>query len=161
MEVYPAPNAAVGIGEGLPDYATIVVEESSGGEPVRRRRIRQLLNVYETGVQQAAGTPYAEKSIVTTTLDDPFWQRRIAAAKTALFFIALEDTDGEAPVRAGLAEVVALLRGKEVGYDDLRAAVEHGHREKSRRVISPVALQQRNPTGFSRSLCCGQIEKRK
>ncbi len=55
-----------------------------------------------------------------------FWQRRIAAAKTALFFIALEDTDGEAPVRAGLAEVVALLRGKEVGYDDLRAAVEHG-----------------------------------
>ena len=125
-EVYPAPNAAVGIGEGLPDYATIVVEETSGGEPVRRRRIRQLLNVYETGVQQAAGTPYAEKSIATTTLDDSFWQRRIAAAKTALFFIALEDTDGEAPVRAGLAEVVALLRGKEVGYDDLRAAVEHG-----------------------------------
>jgi hypothetical protein len=124
-EVYPAPNAAVGIGEGLPDYATIVIEEASGGEPARRRRIRQLLSVYETGVQQSTGTANAEKSVVATTLDDPFAQRRIAAAKTALFFIALEDANGEAPVRSGLAEVVALLRGKEVGYDDLRAAVEH------------------------------------
>ena len=124
-EVYPAPNAAVGIGEGLPDYATIVVEEASGGEPARRRRIRHLLNLYDTSVQQAAGTPNAEKSIVATTLDDSFPQRRMAAAKTALFFIALEDADGAAPVRSGLAEVVALLRGKEVGYDDLRAAVEH------------------------------------
>ncbi len=124
-EVYPAPNAAVGIGEGLPDYATIVVEEAGGGEPARRRRIRHLLNLYDTSVQQAAGTPNAEKSIVATTLDDSFPQRRMAAAKTALFFIALEDADGAAPVRSGLAEVVALLRGKEVGYDDLRAAVEH------------------------------------
>jgi hypothetical protein len=124
-EMYPAPNAAVGIGEGLPDYATIVVEEASGGESARRRRIRQFLKVYETGVQQSAGAPNAEKSIVATTLDDSFPQRRMAAAKTALFFIALEDADGEALVRSGLAEVVALLRGKEVGYDDLRAAVEH------------------------------------
>jgi hypothetical protein len=124
VEMYPAPFAAVGIGEGLPNYATIVVEESSGGEIARRRRIGQFLEAYDSGVQRTAGTPNAEKSIVTTMIYDPFEQRRIAAAKAALFFIALEDAYGEAPVRSGLAQVVALLRGKEVGFSDLRAALE-------------------------------------
>jgi len=124
VEMYPAEDAAVGIGEGLPNYATIVVDEASGGEPARRRRIQQFLHTYETGVQKTAGMPASEQSIVTTMLYDPFPRRRIAAAKAALFFVALEDTYGEAPVRKGLAQVVALLRGKEVGFNDLRAALE-------------------------------------
>ncbi len=124
VEIYPAPNAAVGIGEGLPNYATIVVDEASGGEPARRRRIRQFLDAYETGVKQSAGTPNSEQSVITTMLYDPLPRRRIAAAKAALFFIALEDAYGEAPVRSGLAQVVALLRGNEVGFSDLRAALE-------------------------------------
>jgi hypothetical protein len=123
-EMYPAPNAAVGIGEGLPNYATIVVDEASGGEPARRRRIGQFLDAYDTAVKQFAGTPNSEQSIITTMLYDPWPRRRIAAAKAALFFIALEDAYGEAPVRSGLAQVVALLRGKEVGFSDLRAALE-------------------------------------
>jgi hypothetical protein len=124
VEMYPAPDAAVGIGEGLPNYATIVVDESSGGEPARRRRIQQFLDAYDKAVQQAAGTSNAEKSIITTMIYDPFEQRRIAAAKSALFFIALEDAYGEALVRSGLSQVVALLRGQEVGFNDLRAALE-------------------------------------
>jgi hypothetical protein len=124
VEMYPVPNAAVGIGEGLPNYATIVVDEASGGAAARRRRIRQFLETYETAVQQFAGTPNSEQSVITTMLYDPFPRRRIAAAKAALFFIALEDAYGEAPVRSGLAQVVALLRGKEVGFSDLRAALE-------------------------------------
>jgi hypothetical protein len=124
VEMYPAPDAAVGIGEGLPNYATIVVDEASGGEPARRRRIRQFLDAYESAVKQYAGTPNSEQSIITTMLYDPFPRRRIAAAKAALFFVALEDAYGEAPVRSGLAQVVALLRGKEVGFSDLRAALE-------------------------------------
>ena len=124
VEMYPEPDAAVGIGEGLPNYATIVVDEASGGQPARQRRIRQFLHAYEAAVQQSAGTPNAEESIVTTMLYDSFTRRRIAAAKAALFFIALEDAYGEAPVRSGLAQVVALLRGKEVGFGDLRAALE-------------------------------------
>jgi len=123
-EMYPAPNAAVGIGEGLPNYATIVVDESSGGEAARRRRIGEFLEAYEKAVQQTAGTPNAEKSIITTMLYDPSPQRRIASAKAALFFIELEDAYGETPVRSGLAQVVALLRGQDVGFDDLRAALE-------------------------------------
>jgi hypothetical protein len=124
VEMYPEPDAAVGIGEGLPNYATIVVDESTGGEPARRRQIRQFLDAYDAAVQRTAGTSNAEKSIVTTMLYDPFERRHIAAAKAALFFIALEDAYGEAPVRSGLAQVVALLRGKEVGFNDLRAALE-------------------------------------
>ncbi len=124
VEMYPAPDAAVGIGEGLPDYATIVVDETSGGEPARRRRILQFLDAYDNAVRKTAGSPNAEKSIITTMLYDPFEQQRIAAAKAALFFVALEDAYGEAPVRSGLAQVVALLRGKEVGFNDLRAALE-------------------------------------
>jgi hypothetical protein len=124
VEMYPAPDAAVGIGEGLPNYATIVVDEAGGGEPARRRRIREFLDAYETGVHKYAGTPNSEQSIITTMLYDPLPRRRIAAAKAALFFIALEDAYGEAPVRSGLAQVVALLRGKEVAFSDLRAALE-------------------------------------
>jgi hypothetical protein len=124
VEMYPAPNAAVGIGEGLPNYATIVVDEASGGETARRRRIRQFLDAYESGVKQSAGTPSSEQSVITTMLYDPLPRRRIAAAKAALFFISLEDSYGEVPVRSGLAQVVALLRGKEVGFSDLRAALE-------------------------------------
>jgi aminopeptidase N len=57
-------------------------------------------------------------------LYDPIEQRRIARTKAALFFIALEDAYGQAPVRQGLKQVVAILGGKEVGYDDLRSALE-------------------------------------
>jgi hypothetical protein len=124
VEMYPVPDAAVGIGEGLPNYATIVVDESSGGQAARRQRIREFVDAYQRGVQKYAGTPNSEQSVITTMLYDPFPRRRIAAAKAALFFVALEDTYGEAPVRSGLAQVVALLRGKEVGFGDLRAALE-------------------------------------
>jgi hypothetical protein len=123
-QMYPVPDAAIGIGEGLPNYATIVIDEARGGESARRERIVKYLQAYDDAVKKAAGTPGAEKSIVTTMLYDPLEQRRIAAFKAPLFFIALEDDCGEAPVRGGLAQVVALLRGKEVGYDDLRSALE-------------------------------------
>jgi aminopeptidase N len=57
-------------------------------------------------------------------MGDPLAQRRIALAKAALFYVALEDTCGEAPMRSGLAHLVSLLRGQEVDYNDLRAALE-------------------------------------
>jgi hypothetical protein len=38
VEMYPVADAAVGIGEGLPNYATIVVDESSGGAAAGRPR---------------------------------------------------------------------------------------------------------------------------
>ncbi len=118
-ELYPTSDAAIGMGEGLPDYAAIVIDEARNGEAARRRRTYEYLHEYGLALKQAA-----EKSLGSTTLADPPEQRRIALAKAPLFFVALEDAYGEAPIRAGLNRLVALLRGQEVGYDDLRAALE-------------------------------------
>ena len=118
-ELYPTSDAAIGMGEGLPDYATIVIDEARNGSAVRQQRISKRLHEYDAAVKQAV-----EKPLGVTTLLDPREQRHIARAKAPLFFIALEDAYGEAPVRAGLNRLVTLLRGEEVGYDDLRAALE-------------------------------------
>jgi len=118
-ELYPTSDAAIGMGEGLPDYATIVIDEARNGSAARQQRVSGLLRAYDNVLKQAA-----EKPLGVTTMLDPPEQRRIALAKAPLFFIALEDAYGEAPVRAGLNRMVTLLRGREVGYDDLRAALE-------------------------------------
>jgi len=57
-------------------------------------------------------------------IGDAVGPRRIALAKAPLFFVALEDACGEAPMRAGLAHLLATERGLEAGYADLRAALE-------------------------------------
>ena len=89
-----------------------------------RKRIQELLHHYDEAVQQAAATPNPEKPIIDVTPYDPILQRRIARAKAALFFIALEDAYGPTPVRRALTQVIALLGGKDVGYDDVRSALE-------------------------------------
>jgi hypothetical protein len=123
-QMYPAASAEVGLGEGLPDYATVVADEAHGGESARRKRIVELLNHYDEAVKAAAATPNPEKPIIDVTPYDPVLQRRIARAKAALFFISLEDAYGATNLRSALTQVVALLGGKDVGYDDIRSALE-------------------------------------
>jgi hypothetical protein len=118
-EMYPAPDAVVGMGDGLPEYATIVIEEARNGASARRGRILRYLRAYDEAAKQGAETPLG-----MVRMGDPLAQRRIALAKAALFYVALEDTCGEAPMRSGLAHLVSLLRGQEVDYNDLRAALE-------------------------------------
>jgi hypothetical protein len=118
-EMYPSADAALGIGEGLPEYATIVIDEARDGPTARRQRIYEYLRRYDDAVKHGEETPLG-----VTTLNSPLAAREIALAKAPLFFVALEDACGEAQVRAGLANLVKLLRGQEVGYDDLRSALE-------------------------------------
>jgi len=118
-EMYPVPYAELGMGEGLADYATIVIEEERNGPDARRKRIVQLIQRYDEARSRADETPLG-----VTMLTDPIPQRRIALAKAPLFYIALEDICGEAQMRAGTAHLVSLLRGDEVNYDDLRSALE-------------------------------------
>ena len=118
-ELAPTPDAALGMGEGLPEYATIVIEEARNGPAARRDRILRYLRRYEEARKQANETPLG-----LTMMTDPIAQRRIALAKAPLFYVELEDICGEAPMRSGLAHLVALLRGQEIGYDDLRSALE-------------------------------------
>jgi hypothetical protein len=118
-EIYPAPDAAVGIGEGLPEYATIVVDEAQHGPAARNARVLQYLRRYDEAKENANESPLG-----ITMLTDPAAQRRIALAKAPLFFIALEDTCGETDMRKGLAHLVTVSRGQEVSYGSLRSALE-------------------------------------
>jgi hypothetical protein len=118
----PAPFAALAIGDGLPAYATIVIDEAAGGDSARRKRIVAFLNSYDDAHNQLKAS---EKSVVATIPTDPVEQRRIAEAKAPLLFVALEDTCGAAPVRRGLAQAIQLLRGREVSVNDVRAAIEY------------------------------------
>ena len=117
--MYVSPAAAVGMGEGLPEYATIVLDEARNGADARRKRVAEYLRRYDDASKQATEAPLGEVMI-----GDAVGPRRIALAKAPLFFVALEDACGEAPMRAGLAHLLATERGLEAGYADLRAALE-------------------------------------
>jgi hypothetical protein len=118
-QMYPSADASLGIGEGLPEYATIVIDEATGGAKDRRRRINHYLSRYEDAVQHGR-----EQPLGVTTLADPRPQRAIALAKAPLMYVALEDTCGETAVRNSLKDLVTLLHGQEVGFDDMRSAIE-------------------------------------
>ena len=118
-EMYPAPDAAVGLGEGLPEYATVVIDEARNGPSARRKRIQRYLKEYDDARKSGV-----EKALGITMLGDPAEQRRIALAKAPLFFVALEDACGADAMRNGLKQMVQLLRGQEASYDSLRSALE-------------------------------------
>jgi len=118
-ELRPSSEASIGIGEGLPEYATIVIDEARNGETGRRGRVTEYLRRYDDARTRADEMPLA-----LTMLTDPIGPRRIALAKAPLFYVALEDVCGETEVRRGLARLVALLRGQEVDYNALRSALE-------------------------------------
>jgi hypothetical protein len=117
--MYLGDAAAVGMGEGLPEYATVVIDEARNGQEARRKRVREYLRRYDEALKAAAETPLG--AITTTDAAGP---RRIALAKAPLFFIALEDVCGEGPMHTGLANMLATERGREAGYADLRSALE-------------------------------------
>jgi hypothetical protein len=118
-EVALLPDAELTMGKGLADYASIIVAQASDGEPARRRRVAELLNQYND-----ARAHVVEKPLRAISDSAPWEQRRIAAAKAPLFFIALEDEYGESAVRRGLADLVDSLRGETIGWTELRSSLE-------------------------------------
>jgi hypothetical protein len=118
-QMYPTGAASIAMGEGLPEYATIVIDEAAGGRDARLRRIDYFLDRYESAV-----TKSREKPLGVTVSTDTAGQRAIALAKAPLMYVDLEDVCGEKPVREGLKDLVTLLRGKEVGFDDMRSSIE-------------------------------------
>ena len=138
-EIYPAANATLVLGEGLPEYAMLVIDEERGGQDARRRRIARYLNAYDTGL-----TLGKEETLAVATMNDPSPVRRIALAKSLLFFAALEDECGQQATRDGIKEVVTLLRGQEVTYPALRSALE----EKSGKNLAPTFRLWLNQKGI-------------
>lgn len=118
-EIYPAANTSLVLTEGLPEYATIMIDEARGGEAARRKRIQQYLSEYDIALKEGD-----ESTLAVASVADPEPERRIALAKAPLFFAALEDECGANAMQGALKEVVTLLRGEEVGYPAIRAALE-------------------------------------
>jgi hypothetical protein len=118
-QIYPTGAAGIAMSVGLPEYATLVIDEAIGGPEARERRVRDYLTRYRDAIRLTE-----EKPLGVTTLSGPREQRAVALAKAPLMYVALEDFCGEAPVRNGLKNLVTLLRGQEVGFDDMRSAVE-------------------------------------
>jgi hypothetical protein len=118
-EVFFAPDAALGMGEGLPEYATLVIEESQKGEAARRQRVAAYLREYDQA--RSGGN---EKPLGLTMLGDAGEQRRIGLAKAVLFYVALEDACGAEQMQTGLRRMVTLLRGQLTSYDALRSTLE-------------------------------------
>lgn len=119
-DMNPLPDSLIGIEEGLPEYADIVVGEAFKGQAMRRQLVLKYLKEYRDACKEAV-----EKPLISTSLQDPIEQRQIALAKAPLFFIALEDSYGQEPVRRALTQIRSLLRGQEVTYPDIRAALEN------------------------------------
>jgi hypothetical protein len=124
-QVFFSRFTSIGLGEGLPEYATIVAEEAQKGEAGRRSRVSSYLREYDEAKKNAEEIPLG-----TTSRTDSPEQQRIAEAKAALFFVAVEDACGEKQMRDGLKELIALLRGQEVDYDVLRAELERSSGKK-------------------------------
>ena len=53
--MYIAPDAAVGMGEGLPEYATIVIDEARNGADARRKRVTEYLRRYDEASKRRDG----------------------------------------------------------------------------------------------------------
>jgi len=141
--VLPSAGAQIGIGEGLPEYASIVTDEARNGALARRQRIYEYLRQYDSLVKHSAETP-----IAATTFASPLAQRRIALAKAPLFYIELEDACGEAPVRAGLAHMVATMRGQEVDYSVLRSVLEQSTGRELGKIFREWLQQKGIPENF-------------
>jgi hypothetical protein len=118
-EMYPTGAAELAMGQGLPEYATIVIDEARNGPSARQHRIQLYLTRYDEARKNAQ-----EKPLGVTLLTDPPGPRAIALAKAPLMYVALEDACGEHQTREGLKHLVTTLRGEETGFDDLRAALE-------------------------------------
>lgn len=116
----PRQEAKLLLGEGICGYAVVVAEAARGGEAQRRRHAALLLRRYDEARQQAA-----EKPLLAPLASFSRPERDVAADKATLFFLALEDQYGKETLRRGLARLVSSLRGREVGYEELRAALEN------------------------------------
>jgi hypothetical protein len=118
-EIYPPDFAQISMGDGLPRYATIVMAEARDGEAGRRARVAEYLTRYDELCRAGQESPLG----VVRDSDTPA-TKRIARTKAPLFYVALEDAYGKDQIRAGLRQMVTLMRGKEAGIDVMRSALE-------------------------------------
>jgi hypothetical protein len=128
-QIFAAPDATIGLGEGLPEYAMIAIDEDRGGEAARKKRIQRYLAAYDKALREAN-----EQTLAVARITDPAPQRRIALDKAPLFFAAIEDQVGSDTMKSALKDMVTLFRGQQVDYNVLRSELE----QKSGKNLAPT-----------------------
>ena len=79
--MYLSDAAAVGMGEGLPEYATIVIDEARHGPDARHKRVTEYLQRFDEASKAAKETPLS-----AIMIGDPPGPRRIASGQSAAIF---------------------------------------------------------------------------
>ncbi len=110
------PQSPLPLMASLVEYAATVAGEARGESVEPRERAVSLLRRFED-----AGKRVEEKP---TASDVESWREQMNLAKAELFLLALEAQCGKEKLRRALAWMVRSLRGKPVGYEDLRSALE-------------------------------------
>jgi hypothetical protein len=104
------------LGPSLATYAVNAWHDARDGESGRRARIAELLRADD-----------AERAASATAADTAASRARRAETmsreKASLFLAALDDECGASRVHQALAYSLTTLRGREYGYDDLRAGL--------------------------------------
>jgi hypothetical protein len=120
--VRPRPEAQILMGRGVGLFGLVVAAEVRGPDQ-RARMIESLLDRYDAAQRIAADTRVLELPSEYSPA-----QRISTGYKAALFFIALEDLCGHDNLRAAFREIVEARRNDDVGYEELRSAIESSSR---------------------------------
>ena len=137
--IHPRREASLVLGGGAARYATIVAAEAREGEGARQQQGASLLHEYDEARAKAV-----EKPLASLQPTDPPPQFELARAKAPLFFLALEDRCGKENVWRALVHLLGSLRGQEVGFAELRSALE----EECRADLSEFLRTWLNQTGI-------------
>lgn len=110
------------LGPSLANYAVSAWHDARDGEAGRRTRIAGLMRAFDA--QQAASAQTASSATGTNTATAKAPRpEAMSREKASLFLAALDDECGASRVHQGLAYSLTTLRGREYGYDDLRAGL--------------------------------------
>jgi hypothetical protein len=120
--VRPLPEARILMGRGVGLFGEVVAAEARGPDQ-RGRMIGSLLERYDAARRIAADNRMLEPPSGYSPAE-----RISTGYKAALFFVALEDLCGHENLRAAFRNIVQARANSDVGYEELRAAVESASR---------------------------------
>ena len=116
--VRPLPEAQILMGRGIGLFGVVIAAEARGQDQ-RGRMIGSLLDRYENARGIAA-----DRRLIMLPPQYTNAERDSTGYKAALFFIALEDLCGHDNLRAAFKSIVKARANDDVGYKELRSAVE-------------------------------------
>jgi len=116
--VRPTPEAQILMGRGMGLFGLVIAAEARGPDQ-RFRMISSLLNRYDEARAAAA-----DKRMMEPPVGYSRDERISTGYRAALFLVALEDLCGHDNLRAAFRDIIRSRAVEEVGYEELRAALE-------------------------------------